>query len=381
VHNDIVVGSPMSAILPATPTRTGMHFKGWNTAADGSGASIGDAVLVAQTYYAQWDNRTYITFNAYHGKFSDNSTSKVVAIVYPNSTFGDGEFPVPPTLPGFTFDGWWTGRSEDAINNNTGGTLNYGTELLETTPVNADMTVYARWSHNTALGISKIEYVLNAGGALEARVTGTGINETIVIPVQVTNNSDVVQNRNPNTTDVNGITVVSGDRINLGPIFGVLFSGNEWTLEYYVRVTNNDSLGRFGRIMTPEHGGMQFEGQTHYLMIRQEGGGTNQRRTATNVGLNNAAGWMHIAFVVKPGSNECFTFVNGIERDGSAGGANPHDIKGWLRGNPRFRTLYYNYLGGTGQSLHGITFHNTAKTAADFLADGVLDTLAALRGE
>jgi len=48
-----------------------------------------------------------------------------------------GALPAPPIRPGFTFDGWFTAASG-------------GTAFTASTPVNANMPVYARWKQNPA---------------------------------------------------------------------------------------------------------------------------------------------------------------------------------------------------------------------------------------
>lgn len=112
-----------------TATREGYSFDGWYTAVvDGTKVTASTMVTGNVTYYAHWlQNVTYytVTFNANGGSCSTSSKQ-----YSSGSTLG--------TLPtatreGYSFDGWYT----VAVG---------GTKLSDSTPVTADMTLYAQWT-------------------------------------------------------------------------------------------------------------------------------------------------------------------------------------------------------------------------------------------
>jgi uncharacterized protein (TIGR02145 family)/uncharacterized repeat protein (TIGR02543 family) len=113
--------------------RTGFTFTGWNTAADGSGTAraagatfpMGNANV---TLYAIWKkNECTITFDGQGATTAPLPASKTV-----NAGSAAGVLPVPGKTS-YIFKGWWTGLN---------GT---GTLLIETTPVELNVTVYAYW--------------------------------------------------------------------------------------------------------------------------------------------------------------------------------------------------------------------------------------------
>ncbi|MDR2196746.1 MAG: InlB B-repeat-containing protein [Coriobacteriales bacterium] len=131
----VTYGSPYGT-LPA-PSRTGYDFEGWNTAPDGSGASITGTSIVAtsadQTLYAIWEPKTYtLTF--------DKNTADTVSGLDPSAkqvTFDDAYGILPdPERAGYNFDGW--NSEPDA----SGTTIGAG----DTVAITADTELYAIWS-------------------------------------------------------------------------------------------------------------------------------------------------------------------------------------------------------------------------------------------
>jgi uncharacterized protein (TIGR02145 family)/uncharacterized repeat protein (TIGR02543 family) len=114
--------------------KTGFAFDGWNTNAAGSGTSrptgstfaIGSVNVVL---YAKWIATYTVTFDGQGATTNASPTTKVVIPPAPNV----GTFPTPPLKTGYIFDGWYTGV------NGTGSPFN------TSTPVNANITVYAKW--------------------------------------------------------------------------------------------------------------------------------------------------------------------------------------------------------------------------------------------
>lgn len=132
--------------LPIGPTRTGYTFTGWNTAADGSGASYpaGGAYTdnAATTLYAQWQASTYtITFDANGGSVTPASMTVTYGSPY-------GELPTPVRM-GYRFDGWFT---------STDGGEQITADMVVT--INADLMLYALWT------VQSIVHVKDGVGAM-----------------------------------------------------------------------------------------------------------------------------------------------------------------------------------------------------------------------
>ena len=124
--------------LPASPTRAGYIFLGWNTQKDGSGLSFNvmTAVTKDMTVYAQWE---YVPPNSYTVTFNKNNTdagsteanplSKIVTA--PATTVVT--LPASPVRTGYTFSGWNTQAN------------GLGAAFTVVTPVTSNITVYAQW--------------------------------------------------------------------------------------------------------------------------------------------------------------------------------------------------------------------------------------------
>ena len=113
--------------LPTT-TRSGYHFEGWFTVANGAGSQISDKTTVAGpvTYYAYWIINRTVVFDL-NGGTTQSMTSKVV----PHGK-AFGTLPTA-TRTGHTFNGWFTGKTN-------------GTKLAATTLITSDITYYAQWT-------------------------------------------------------------------------------------------------------------------------------------------------------------------------------------------------------------------------------------------
>jgi uncharacterized repeat protein (TIGR02543 family) len=100
-----------------------------------------------------------VTFDSQSASVAASPTSKTV--VSPATTVV--ALPTEPTKAGYTFAGWWTG---------TNGT---GTEFIASTPVTADITVYANWSTNPVNTVTYnsdggtdvgIQHAMSSGGTV-----------------------------------------------------------------------------------------------------------------------------------------------------------------------------------------------------------------------
>ncbi len=127
----------MPGAMPATPTRFGYTFMGWNTRVDGTGSwfTATTKVFSNMTLYAQWQH-----YGSYHTvSFLGNGGTPALQTrtVSYGGTLGTmpGAMPTPPSRFGDTFMGW---------NTRADGT---GSWFTATTAVFSNMTVYAQWQH------------------------------------------------------------------------------------------------------------------------------------------------------------------------------------------------------------------------------------------
>jgi uncharacterized repeat protein (TIGR02543 family) len=127
-------------VIPTTqPTRTGYTFAGWNSAADGSGATYlaNQAVLCNNlTIYAQW---TQDSVSSYTVAYEPNGGSGDPA----DQTCSTGSVTLSSTVPtraGYTFLGWNTASDGSGSSYAPGGTVSC-----------ADVTLFAQWSGSSSL--------------------------------------------------------------------------------------------------------------------------------------------------------------------------------------------------------------------------------------
>jgi uncharacterized repeat protein (TIGR02543 family) len=131
--NETEPDATTAALTPNTFTYSGYTFTGWNTEANGSGSSYGNAAPFAFTtsiiLYAQWTIGISITFNANGGSgimANETESDATTAALTPN-TF---------TYSGYTFTGWNTKAN--------GGGTSYENNALY--PFTASVTLYAQWT-------------------------------------------------------------------------------------------------------------------------------------------------------------------------------------------------------------------------------------------
>ena len=113
---------------PAVPTRDGYKFVRWTTDAAGTKPyTFGTPVNAPVTLYAQWAEAHKVTFDTTGGSAVDTQL------------VGNGEkasVPADPTRTGYTFASWSTSQAG-------------GAAYDFSTPVTADVTLYAQWTPNT----------------------------------------------------------------------------------------------------------------------------------------------------------------------------------------------------------------------------------------
>ncbi|MBW3092783.1 InlB B-repeat-containing protein [Bifidobacterium sp. 82T10] len=198
-------------------TRDGYRLTGWNTAADGSGATYDFATGVTGdlTLYAQWKQAWKVTFDLnYEGAPAAGETGSVPAQMV--DVAGDGENvcatePSPaPTREGYTFEGWYADAEL------TTSFVFEGSKDGEPSSVTADITLYAKWVKEG----QKWTITFNAnGGSL-----GDGMASTQVVP---DGEYLTKPKKNPTRTGYifQGWTTVKNDAFASGSYDGNTFTG------------------------------------------------------------------------------------------------------------------------------------------------------------
>jgi uncharacterized repeat protein (TIGR02543 family) len=140
-------GTPFNGDLLPTPEKERNTFDGWYTAGKGGGTEFTAGALVTAdiTVYAKW--LATVTFNTDGG-----SAAPQPVTVTSGTTLSS--LPIPTRNAWDTFGGWYT-----AVD---GG----GEEFTNTTPVTADITVYAWWIHT-------VTFNTDGGSVSPASVTVT----------------------------------------------------------------------------------------------------------------------------------------------------------------------------------------------------------------
>ena len=144
--------------------RSGYHFAGWNTKADGSGTSYADKQSVKNlasthgakiTLYAQWVKNTYtIRFHANDGagSMADVTVPYDTSYNLPANKF---------TYQGYTFDKWKTEDGTSVYRNEAA--IKYSSSQLK----NGVLNLYAQWKINqytlTITGDSGVETITGSG--------------------------------------------------------------------------------------------------------------------------------------------------------------------------------------------------------------------------
>ena len=144
--------------------RSGYHFAGWNTKADGSGTSYADKQSVKNlasthgakiTLYAQWIKNTYtICFHANGGigSMADVTVPYDTSYKLPTNKF---------TYQGYTFDKWKTEDGTSVYGNEAA--IKYSSSQLK----NGVLNLYAQWKINqytlTITGDSGVETITGSG--------------------------------------------------------------------------------------------------------------------------------------------------------------------------------------------------------------------------
>ncbi len=134
-------------------SRTGYHFVGWNTQADGKGQAYaaGDSVTLTSNVnlYAKWE------INAYTVSFATNGGSAISAQRVAHGKAA--KRPEDPRRAGHTFKGW---SSDKAL----------GRAYDFSAKVTGDVTLYAKWEINAYT----VSFATNGGSAISAQRVAHG---------------------------------------------------------------------------------------------------------------------------------------------------------------------------------------------------------------
>lgn len=119
--------------LSSTPN-SGCHFKEWQVISPESLTITGntftmpdEAVTVKAIFEADEITNYTVTFNS-------NGSVYAVKTVQAGTSIGSANWPANPTMPGYTFGGWYTGANGS------------GSEFTSATAVTETITVYAKWT-------------------------------------------------------------------------------------------------------------------------------------------------------------------------------------------------------------------------------------------
>ncbi|MDR1216817.1 MAG: InlB B-repeat-containing protein [Treponema sp.] len=128
-------GASLGANTPSNPSRDNYIFGGWYTAINGGGVPFNDSTPVTADLiiYAKWMilPQYTVTFDLQGGNIYGD-TAQQTRTVYSGFSLGVN-MPFSPSRDNYTFNGWFT---------SSGG---YSASFIESTPVGADITVYADW--------------------------------------------------------------------------------------------------------------------------------------------------------------------------------------------------------------------------------------------
>lgn len=138
--NDVNVTLDINQIPdePTSPVREGYTFAGWFLDSAGNTAYDFEGLTENVTVYAKWiDNTTATTFNVEFNYNYDGAPTNVIQTVTEGGVFTQ----INTTRLNYRFLGWYTDQ----------GT--YLNRITSSTPITADLVLYAKWVHTYQLSI------------------------------------------------------------------------------------------------------------------------------------------------------------------------------------------------------------------------------------
>lgn len=353
---------------PADPVLAGKEFDGWYTLAEGGTLVTAAAVITeSQTLYAHWADYVppfSLTLNANGGKWpsgdTEGDTEKTISGKV-NQPAGD-KMPANPARGGYLFQGWNT-QADGA-----------GTEFTASTViVDETMTVYAKWTMNTA--ITSISYAVEGaefvGTLSNGEKIGSAFNDGTT--VQTVNGLAVLNFRDGATNA--GAENGGYSEVALDPIAGAFIYEKNWTIEMYFKMdrlsVKLDPLQIYATTINAGSGGtLRIEhntgGETNWYIQTYSPG-----RQQFDIGQRPVQNqWFHLA-IVREGST-VKSYFNGELKTTQAAYGDYYD-------HASFKNIN-NVHAGRAQNagLYQYIFTKTSKTAEDFA--GVMTTVNTLNG-
>lgn len=244
--DNITLGTNVT--LPAnTFARTNHAFTGWNTEADGSGASYADEATVTitsentLTLYAQWrELKGKIEFNANGGTGTMNAISEIelgTDVTLPANTF---------TRSGYDFSGWNTKASGSGASYVDGGSVTIVAE--------EPLILFAQWQKKQ---VGKIALLANGGSGSMASINNIEPGTDVTLPINTYSLSGASFLGWNTATDGSGISYADGATITVSDAETIRlyaqWSGTSATLAYGYHVnTKIKTLTAGSSVTNPE---------------------------------------------------------------------------------------------------------------------------------
>ena len=136
---------------PTDPSESGWTFEGWYQDATFSAAfDFNTAINADTTIYARWTKNTTPPATTYTVTFNMNGHGDQIAAQTVNEG-AKATKPADPTAEGWTFDGWYADATFSAA-------------FDFNTAINADTTIYAKWTKNTTPPTTTYTIIAGANG-------------------------------------------------------------------------------------------------------------------------------------------------------------------------------------------------------------------------
>jgi hypothetical protein len=338
---------PWTVINMPIAKKEGNAFGGWYTQTGGAGNEFTAVTTVTEftggvgTLYSNWiaSNASFtVTFKTYGGKWADNTGEDKQVTVSVNDDgvilVGD-QVPAEPVLEGFVSTGWFT---------------QMGTQTVPFSGhnfINKNLTVFPVW--DIGPGFIPPEYVTFE--LTEAGIAGTDSNG-VGYSTTVTEGTSFTEEKGKKVAVFADKNV---SRVNLHRMTGKYFSGEQWSLEMYIKLPNiksNSKILEFsGEAGLGQAGSFWVEDSSsaHRLLFRAFPRGSEELAVG-DIPTQNT--WVHIAYVKNGSTLTCY--MNGDKKGAS-------DSFGVFSGNAAFNNITNCRFGNVnGAMLYQFTMRNSA---------------------
>ncbi|AIC47075.1 InlB B-repeat-containing protein [Rhodoluna lacicola] len=215
-------GASVTTANKGSMNLSGYRFVGWNTRADGSGATYIEGAAFSMPaenviLYAQWiDSRFEIAYNANGGSGGPEGADIDDGTLYTVDS-------IQPVRPGYTFDGWKLADGTPSTSTYKAGT---GTQSFT---ISGNEVLVAQWTVKTIT----VTYDLNGGGGTTPTADSGNYNTNITLASSSGVNRNNYQFVGWSTTpDGSGPTYVDGSTFKLPADDVILYA--KWAPIYYV---------------------------------------------------------------------------------------------------------------------------------------------------